>query len=91
MKKQARVGEKDTMGRIGISYQEVANAAERLQGLERNPTVDSIRELYRQQIHDCALSEGLESPQWTSMGHHWDPARSAGFGQRVVGAITNQR
>jgi DNA repair exonuclease SbcCD ATPase subunit len=33
------------MGRIGITYQQVANTAERLQGQERNPTVDSIREI----------------------------------------------
>lgn len=33
------------MARTGIGYRDVANAAEKLQGQERNPTVDNIREL----------------------------------------------
>lgn len=60
------------MGRIGITYQEVANTAERLQGQERNPTVDSIREI---------LGTGSKSTiarylkEWrTKNGQSWGPS-----------------
>lgn len=33
------------MGRIGISYQDVAKAIPKLQGQQKNPTVDNIREI----------------------------------------------
>src|SRR5438552_1528065 len=33
------------MGRIGISYQDVAKAISTLQSLQKNPTVDHIREV----------------------------------------------
>jgi len=33
------------MGRIGITYQDVAKAIPTLQGQQKNPTVDNIREL----------------------------------------------
>jgi len=33
------------VGRIGIIYQDVATAAQQLQGLSKNPTVDNVRSI----------------------------------------------
>lgn len=63
------------MGRIGISYSEVAQAAAELQGYKKNPTVDAIRELLgtgskstiARHLREWRANQGLQNPEEASL------------------------